>query len=91
VAERERRALAGAAVVGRVVDLSLLADLLGALTHLGVLPPLDLARTVVLAQVQQAGAVLPDEFAPSRARSPPRASRRSRTAGVWCRRTGKAR
>jgi len=49
---------------GRLVDLSLQADLLGLLTQLGVLPPLDLARTVVMAQALHAGAALADERCP---------------------------
>jgi hypothetical protein len=49
---------------GRLVGLSLQADLLGLLIQLGVLPPLDLARTVVMAQVQRAGALLANEPAP---------------------------
>jgi hypothetical protein len=56
---------------GRLVDLSLQADLLGLLTQLGVLPPLDLARTVVMARVQWAGALLADECSPAPARAPP--------------------
>jgi hypothetical protein len=43
---------------GRLVDLWLQADLLGLLVQLGVLPPLDLARAVAMAQVARAGALL---------------------------------
>ena len=56
-----------------LVELSVLADLLGLLTQLGVLPPLDLARAVAMAQVQWAGALLTDE----RSLSPPRATPRA--------------
>jgi hypothetical protein len=65
---------------GRLVDLSLQADLLGLLTQLGVLPPLDLARTVVMARVQWAGALLAGERSPSPPRGPPCAGRSSRGA-----------
>jgi hypothetical protein len=65
---------------GRLVDLSLQADLLGLLTQLGVLPPLDLARTVVMARVQWAGALLVGERSPSPPRAPPCAGRSSRGA-----------
>ena len=43
---------------GRLVDLWLQADLLGFLMQLGVLPQLDLARAVAMAQVARAGARL---------------------------------
>ena len=46
---------------GRLVDLWLQADLLGLLQQVGVLPPLDLARTVAMAQVARAGALLAAE------------------------------
>ena len=46
---------------GRLVDLRLQADLLGLLQQLGVLPPLDLARAVTMAQVLRAGALLAAE------------------------------
>lgn len=48
---------------GRLVDLWLQADLLGLLQQVGVLPPLDLARTVAMAQVARAGALLAAELA----------------------------
>jgi hypothetical protein len=62
---------------GRLVDLSLQADLLGLLTQLGVLPALDLARTVAMARVQWAGVLLADGRYPT----PPRARR----GAGWCR------
>jgi predicted ester cyclase len=45
----------------RLVELWLQADLLGLLQQLGVMPPLDLAQAVTLAQVQRAGAMLAEE------------------------------
>ena len=54
---------------GRLVDLWLQADLLGLLQQLGVMPPLDLAQTLTMAQVLHAGARLAGEPLPSR---PPR-------------------
>jgi len=48
---------------GRLVDLWLQADLLGLLQQVGVLPPLDLARTVAMAQVARAGALFAAELA----------------------------
>ena len=64
---------------GRLVDLWLQADLLGLLVQLGVLPPLDLARAVAMAQVARAGALLagdPTLRAPhsGRERGPPAAT-----------------
>jgi predicted ester cyclase len=53
---------------GRLVDLWLQADLLGLLVQVGVLPPLDLARAVAMAQVARAGALLAGEPPP---RAPP--------------------
>jgi hypothetical protein len=55
---------------GRLVDLRVLAELLGLLTQLGVLTPLGMARTVVMAQVQWAGALPADECSPSPAHTP---------------------
>src|ERR671939_237607 len=49
---------------GRLVDLWLQADLLGLLVQLGVLPPLDLAQALAMAQVARAGAVLAGEPVP---------------------------
>ena len=49
---------------GRLSELWLQADLLGFLQQLGVLPPLDLTRTVAMAQVLRAAAVLEEELAP---------------------------
>jgi hypothetical protein len=46
---------------GRLEALWLQADLLGLLEQLGVLPPLDLAQAVTMAQVRRAGALLVDE------------------------------
>jgi predicted ester cyclase len=46
---------------GRLVEVWLQADLLGLLQQLGVLPPLDLAQAVAMAQVSRAGALLADE------------------------------
>jgi predicted ester cyclase len=43
---------------GRLVELWLQADLLGLMQQLGVLPPLDLAQAVAMAQVQRTGALL---------------------------------
>ncbi len=43
---------------GRLVELWLQADLLGLLVQVGVLPPLDLAQAVAMAQVARAGALL---------------------------------
>ena len=43
---------------GRLVEVWLQADLLGLLQQLGVLPPLDLAQAVAMAQVARAGALL---------------------------------
>ena len=62
---------------GRLVDLRLQADLLGLLQQLGVLPPLDLARAVAMAQVLRAGVLLAAEPAP---RAPPRRRPRSEDA-----------
>src|SRR5207248_7094960 len=53
---------------GRLVELWLQADLLGLLEQLELLPPLDLARAVAMAQVGRAGALLAGERAP---RAPP--------------------
>jgi hypothetical protein len=50
------------------VDLWLQADLLGLLQQLGVMPPVDLAQAVTMAQVLRAGALLAGEPAP---RAPP--------------------
>jgi hypothetical protein len=55
---------------GRLVDLWLQADLLGLLQQLGVLPPLDLAQAVAMAQVLRAGALLADEPSPASSRPP---------------------
>ena len=49
---------------GRLVDLWLQADLLGLLVQLGVLPPLDLAQALAMAQVARAGALLAGEPVP---------------------------
>lgn len=43
---------------GRLREVWLHADLLGLLVQLGVLPPLDLAQAVAMAQVARAGALL---------------------------------
>jgi predicted ester cyclase len=43
---------------GRLLDLWLQADLLGLLQQLRVLPPLDLARALTMAQIQHAGTQL---------------------------------
>jgi hypothetical protein len=51
-----------------LVEVWLQADLLGLLQQLGLMPPLDLAQAVTMAQVQWAGAVLAEE---SRAAAPP--------------------
>mgnify|MGYP001241982895 CR=1 FL=1 len=51
---------------GRLVDLWLQADLLGLLQQLGVMPPLDLAQALAMAQVVRAGALLAEEPSPSR-------------------------
>jgi predicted ester cyclase len=59
---------------GRLVEVWLQADLLGLLVQLGVLPPLDLARAVAIAQVARAGALLAAEL-------PPRASPSGRERG----------
>jgi predicted ester cyclase len=48
---------------GRLVDLWLQADLLGLLQQLGVMPPLDLARAVAIAQVRWAGDLLATDAA----------------------------
>jgi hypothetical protein len=64
---------------GRLVDLSLQADLLGLLTQLGVLPALDLARTVAMARVQWAGSLLAGECPPAPPRAPPRGLERQRS------------
>ena len=56
----------------RLVALWLQADLLGLLVQLGVLPPLDIARAVAMAEVARAGAMLAAEPAP---RAPPEAPR----------------
>src|SRR5207248_6245962 len=49
---------------GCLVDLWLQADLLGLLVQLGVLPPLDLARALAMAQVARAEALLAGELTP---------------------------
>jgi len=49
---------------GRLVDLWLQADLLGLLEQLGVMPPLDLAQAVTVAQVLHAGTLLAESRAP---------------------------
>jgi hypothetical protein len=46
---------------GLLVDLWLQADLLGLLQQLAVLPPLELAQAVAMAQVARAGALLADQ------------------------------
>jgi predicted ester cyclase len=46
---------------GRLVEVWLQADLLGLLQQLGILPPLDLAQAVAMAQVSRAAALLADE------------------------------
>ena len=60
--------LIGRFAAGRLVDLWLQADLLGLLQQLGVMPPLDLAQAVAMAQVQRAGVLLAGEPVP---RDPP--------------------
>lgn len=54
----------GRFAAGRLVDLWLQADLLGLLEQLGVMPPLDLAQAVTMAQVLRAGALLAESRAP---------------------------
>jgi hypothetical protein len=49
---------------GRLVDVWLQADLLGFLQQLAVLPPLDLAQAVTMAQVLRVGDSLADGPAP---------------------------
>src|SRR5919199_1085454 len=49
---------------GRLVELWLQAALLGLLVQLGVLPPLDLAQALAMAQVARAGALLAGEPVP---------------------------
>ena len=65
---------------GRLVDLWLQADLLGLLEQLSVMPPLDLAQTVTVAQVLRAGRLLAES------RAPPASAGRSREqgAGAFC-------
>jgi predicted ester cyclase len=46
---------------GLLVDLWLQADLLGLLQQLAVLPPLELAQAVAMAQVARAGTLLADQ------------------------------
>jgi hypothetical protein len=55
-------------VGGRLVELWLQADLLGLLEQLELLPPLDLARALAMAQVGRVGALLAGTPAP---RAPP--------------------
>jgi predicted ester cyclase len=57
---------------GHLVDLWLQADLLGLLLQLGVLPPLDLAQVITMAQVQRLGALLAAAPAPTPAQPPTR-------------------
>jgi predicted ester cyclase len=57
---------------GRLVDLWLQADLLGLLEQLGVLPPLDLARTVTMARVLHAGELVAGGAGKGSPRAPPR-------------------
>jgi len=65
---------------GCIVDLWLQADLLGLLQQLGVMPQLDLTRTVALAQVIQAGALLAGEPEPRHPVVGRRADRDGRSA-----------
>jgi predicted ester cyclase len=62
----------------RMVEVWLQAGLLGLLVQLGVLPPLDLARAVAMAQVAHAGAPLAAELPPCA--SPSSRERGPRTA-----------
>jgi hypothetical protein len=66
----------------RLVEVWLQADLLGLLVQPGVLPPLDLARAVAMAQVARAGALLAAELppcaSPSGRERGPRAATRAR-------------
>lgn len=54
-------------VGGRLVELWLQADLLGFMQQLGVMPPLNLAQTMAVAQVARAGALASSDVAQSQA------------------------
>jgi predicted ester cyclase len=64
---------------GRLVEVWLQADLLGLLQQLGVLPPLDLAQAVAMAQVARAGALLAGQPASAL----PAAQRRGVSPDAW--------
>jgi predicted ester cyclase len=65
---------------GRLVDLWLQADLLGLLQQLAVLPPLELAQVVAMAQVARAGALLAGEPEPH---ALPATQRRGASPVAW--------